>query len=409
MCDCNNSNNHHHDPSPKIRHSININPKTVAPKVTGCTTPPKVSGCTNPCSSIGPSPDKDKCFNPFKHKHDNKLFTKVIRKDLVSDDTDIIPAKFNDANLINAWGLFITDKIWVSSNVNGTVNLYDLDGKPNPVIPLVDPTNIELTDSPSGLVQNKSDIFVHEENKKYYDILWFAATEGGRVYAYIPNLAKAIVVFDNNATGAIYKGIEQYNGLLYLTNFVTGYVDVIDKHYKLIKSFTDERLPLVPIGASGWAPFNIKKINGHLFVTFAAQDQEKVNDLAGPGNGFVDIFDYNGKFIKRIISAGYLNSPWALLEFSNFHESPGQILLVGNHGDGKINIYDLCGNFVRQLKECNGHTLNINGLWGLAANNRFCCRYEDRIIFSAGPEDENHGLLGSLNKRCHCDCVISHE
>jgi hypothetical protein len=39
-----------------------------------------------------------------------------------------------------------------------------------------------------------------------------------------------------------------------------------------------------------WAPFNVQQINGQLYVTFALQDAAKHDDVAGMGNGFVDVF-----------------------------------------------------------------------------------------------------------------------
>ena len=60
--------------------------------------------------------------------------------------------------------------------------------------------------------------------------------------------------------------------------------------------FTDPNLP------DGFAPFGIQNINGDLFVTYALQNEEKHDDVAGPGNGFVDIFDTNGHFLRRFAS-----------------------------------------------------------------------------------------------------------
>jgi hypothetical protein len=71
------------------------------------------------------------------------------------------------------------------------------------------------------------------------------------------------------------------------------------------------RTPSVPAGAVGWAPFNVYNDgNGHLFVSYAAQNAAKHDDVAGSGNGFVDEFDTNGTFIKRVATGGVLDSPW---------------------------------------------------------------------------------------------------
>jgi len=75
-------------------------------------------------------------------------------------------------------------------------------------------------------------------------------------------------------------------------------------------------------------------------VTYAKQDAAKHDDVPGPGNGFVDVFDLDGNLIKRLISNGALNSPWGLaLAPSNFGDLSNS-LLVGNFGDGVINAFN---------------------------------------------------------------------
>jgi uncharacterized protein (TIGR03118 family) len=63
--------------------------------------------------------------------------------------------------------------------------------------------------------------------------------------------------------------------------------------------------PQIP---AGFAPFGIQNINGDLFVTYAKQNAQKHDDVAGPGNGFVDVFDTDGHLLGRFASRGPLNS-----------------------------------------------------------------------------------------------------
>ena len=53
-------------------------------------------------------------------------------------------------------------------------------------------------------------------------------------------------------------------------------------------------------------------MGGLLYVTYALQDAQKHDDVAGPGHGFVDVFDTNGNLIQRLVSMGALNSPWGM-------------------------------------------------------------------------------------------------
>ena len=50
---------------------------------------------------------------------------------------------------------------------------------------------------------------------------------------------------------------------------------------------------------AGFAPFGIQNVNGLLYVTYALQAADKYNDVAGPGNGYVDVFDTSGNLLQR--------------------------------------------------------------------------------------------------------------
>src|SRR5207248_9616844 len=106
-------------------------------------------------------------------------------------------------------------------------------------------------------------------------------------------------------------------------------------NFNWVKNFTDSDLP------AGYAPFGIRNINGKLYVTFALQDEDKEDDVAGSGHGFLDVFDLDGNRIKRLISHGELNSPWDLaLAPQGFGKFSGD-LLVGNFGNGHINAFNI--------------------------------------------------------------------
>src|SRR5713226_4808674 len=47
-------------------------------------------------------------------------------------------------------------------------------------------------------------------------------------------------------------------------------------------------------------------------VTYAKQDADRHDDVAGQGHGFVDLFDAHGTFLVRVATHGQLNSPWGL-------------------------------------------------------------------------------------------------
>src|SRR5438477_131841 len=113
----------------------------------------------------------------------------------------------------------------------------------------------------------------------------------------------AILKVDNSASDAVYKGLaigsNASGNFLYAANFHAGTIDVFDKNFapaSLAGSFSDPNIP------DGFAPFNIQNLDGQLYVTYAKQDADKRDDVAGKGNGFVTVFDTEGNFIRRIAS-----------------------------------------------------------------------------------------------------------
>jgi uncharacterized protein (TIGR03118 family) len=153
--------------------------------------------------------------------------------------------------------------------------------------------------------------------------------------------------------------------------------------------FTDPKIP------TGFAPFGIQNINGSLFVTYAKQNAAKHDDVAGPGNGFVDIFDTDGHLLQRFARRGPLNSPWGVARASfAFGRFSGDILL-GNFGNGKINAFDSDGNFLGTLRDMNGKQLSIDGLWTITLGGGRTSS-SSTLYFTAGPNDETNGLFGTI-------------
>jgi len=147
---------------------------------------------------------------------------------------------------------------------------------------------------------------------------------------------------------------------------------------------------------SGYGPFGIAEIKGMLYVTFAKQDATLHDDVAGPGHGFVDIFTNTGALVRRLVSRGALNSPWGLALAPRGFGMFGGDLLVGNFGNGIINVYNPTnGAALGKLRRHNGVPIDIDGLWGLMFGNGNAAKTNE-LIFSAGPNEESHGLLGKI-------------
>jgi uncharacterized protein (TIGR03118 family) len=190
----------------------------------------------------------------------------------------------------------------------------------------------------------------------------------------------------------VYKGIAMASrgsrNFLYLTNFKHNRIDVFNSVWKFEKSFTD---PTVP---ANFAPFGIHTIGGKLYVTFAKQlGPDNEDDQAGVGNGYVDVFNPDGTLVRRFISKGSLNSPWAVVQAPAGFGSVSGAILVGNFGDGFIGVYDQgTGAFLGLLKG-KEKAISIDGLWDLTFG---VGAASTTLYFSAGPDHEAHGLLGTL-------------
>jgi len=339
------------------------------------------------------------------------------QSNLVSDDQPgHLNASIQDPNLINPWGVAFspTGPFWVNNNHTGTATIYDVDPKTNaitaaPLIVTIAPPQAVpdvTTASPTGIVFNSDQNGFMLDGKPATFIM---DTEDGTISAWNGGTSTTLEV-DNSANaalgdpnvppdegiGAVYKGLAigtQKNGttLLYATNFRHGTIDVFNDQWQQVNSLTDGNLP------AGYAPFNAQVLDGHLFVTYALQDTFKHDDVAGPGNGFVDEFSLSGKLIARVASNGPLDSPWGMaIAPGDFGKFAGD-LLVGNFGDGTINAFDLKNDkFVGTLDGVDGKPISIGDLWTLTPGNGGMAGSKGEIFFTAGVQNESFGLFGAI-------------
>lgn len=227
------------------------------------------------------------------------------------------------------------------------------------------------------------------------------ATETGLILGYNAeaNPTTAILGVDRTTAGSIYKGlaiaVTSDEPFIYAADFFNALIDVFDSEFNYVTSFTDTTVP------AGYAPHNIRNIDGKLYVAFALQNETDSEPVPGLGNGFVDVFSPQGTLIQRLVSNGNLNAPWGLEiapdNFGKFSEA----LLVGNFGDGIINAYNPSnGNFLGQLTDKNGAPIIISGLWALS----FSPEDDDddkraNLFFTSGPGGQTHGLVGRIHPR----------
>jgi uncharacterized protein (TIGR03118 family) len=225
-------------------------------------------------------------------------------------------------------------------------------------------------------------------------------SEDGTISGWRNALGTTAEILQSANTSNVYKGttLDTTGGHSYLlsANFRAGTIDVLKGDTAapdLAGKFLDPNTP------AGYAPFNIQTLGNSIYVTYALQDAAKHDDVAGAGHGFVSAFDLQGSLLGRIGSMGTLNSPWGLaLAPSSFQSFAGD-LLVGNFGDGKINVFNpnpATPGFLGQLNGLGGTPIVIDGLWGLMPGNDGNGGSSQKIYFSAGPNGEANGLFGVL-------------
>lgn len=329
---------------------------------------------------------------------------------LVSDLPGI--AQFQDANLVNPWGLSrsATSPWWASDNGMGVSTLYRGDGSIVPLVVTIPvPPGGTPPAAPTGTVFNNFAAtmptdFVVSANGVSGPSRFLFATEEGTISGWNPAVdpTHAILAVDRSGQEAIYKGLTQAQvgsqPYLYATNFHAGAVEMFDVNFQLTGSFTDPELAAeCPFPGQCYAPFGIQNIGNQLYVTFALQDANHKDDVKGPARGFVDVFDTSGQLLRRFASHGHLNAPWGLaLAPSDFGAFSGD-LLVGNFGDGRISAYDaVTGVFRGQLSDRRGHRIAIDGLWAISFGNDAAAGAHNELFFTAGLNDEANGLFGKI-------------
>jgi uncharacterized protein (TIGR03118 family) len=322
---------------------------------------------------------------------------------LVTDGTD--------PDLINPWGLVssATSPWWVADNGTAKSTLYMGEGQKvllgNGTIPAVN-----VPGAPTGIVFNgDAAAFQLTTGGKSGRAVFIFASEDGTISGWnnSGDASQAVVAY-TSPTGAIYKGLAiaatTAGPRLYATNFKGAVVEVFDGAFALQPSggFADPTIP------AGFAPFGIQTIGDVVYVTYAKQDEDAEDEVAGKGLGYVNAFDTAGNLIARIASRGQLNAPWGIAWAPDEFGAKGH-LLIGNFGNGRILQFDPDkhrhhgeAQFKGFLELTNGEPVQIEGLWALQFGHGNANSGDaDELYFTAGPNDEEGGLFGYLEPADH--------
>jgi uncharacterized protein (TIGR03118 family) len=319
-----------------------------------------------------------------------------VQENLVSDQPG--HAQMTDPQLVNAWGLSRgpNTPVWVSDNGADVTTLYNGAVPGSPESPVAKVLTVTIPGgAPTGQVFNDTTAFLMPGTTTPARFIFIG--EDGDLSAWAGGPAATLV---GSTDGAVYKGLALVHGpsgpMLLAADFHDNRIDVFDGSFAPVPAaglFTDPTLP------AGYAPFNVAEINGRVFVTYAKQDADAEDDVAGPAHGFVDVYSTSGAWLQRFATHGVLNSPWGMtIAPADFGQFSGD-LLIGNFGDGRIHAFDPnTGEVLGILRSTAGRPLAIDGLWGLMVGDAVAGG-PNSVWFSAGPDDEAHGLLGVLRAR----------
>jgi len=304
-----------------------------------------------------------------------------------------------DADLTNPWGLVSspTGPWWVADNGTGLSTIYDGNGVKQGLVVTIPSWDGSGTGTPSGIAYNGTNDFQITPGNP---ATFLFVTEDGTVQGWNHNVnANTSVIEVNNFFTAVYKGMALASAgganYIYAANFHAGTIDVFDTRFTShsfgANAFLDPTIP------TGFAPFNIQLIGGNLIVTYAKQDAEKHDDVAGPGNGYVDVYDTQGTLIRRLPHLIYMNSPWAIVRAPSNFGAFSNDLLIGNFGSGSIMAFDAStGNFIGLMFDESLLPMRIDGLWALEFGNGQGSGPANTLYYTAGTFDEAYGEFGSI-------------
>jgi uncharacterized protein (TIGR03118 family) len=330
-----------------------------------------------------------------------------------------VPAAVTDPGFVDPWGISGPTDFWIDTAVTGYSYVNYASGNIlfKTSIPAVSGTG---PGQPTGTVFNSTSGFLLSNASKASFL--FASLDGS-IWGWNGKLGTtgsiSLKAIDNSAAKAVYTAIaldpSAGGTVLLAANFGAGAkVEAYDQTFKpttLAGSFTDPNVP------AGYAPYAIHVISNQVYVTYMLRSTTSYSETLGTNTGFISVFDVNGNFLKRAITGGNLNAPWGMALAPAGFGIFGGDLLVGNLGDGLINVYDPnTYAYLGQVTDTTGAPIlskypgagalsSYVGLWEIVFGNGVVngtpsttnAGDPNTLYFAAGLDAETHGVFGSIS------------
>jgi uncharacterized protein (TIGR03118 family) len=218
----------------------------------------------------------------------------------------------------------------------------------------------------------------------------------------------AVATLRADTAGVLYTALTlASNGrgdFLYAADFRSNRIEVFDAGFTQQTAsgtkfaFSDPHLP------AGYAPFGMLALadtragTTQIYVTYARQLPGHDVPAIGAGLGLVNVFDVNGRLLRRLVSpGGTLNAPSGMARAPADFGALGHSFLIANSGDGRINAYDAAsGTFLGTVSDSDGRPIAITGLRAIAFGNDSHDQPHNALFFTAGT-DEADGIYGRID------------
>jgi uncharacterized protein (TIGR03118 family) len=336
---------------------------------------------------------------------------------LVSNKTGVVATTTTiDANLSNPWALVTAPGLpfWIADNNSNAASLYSGTGQiqtgavtgSNATAITIPASAAGVPANPTGQIYNGTGGFLIATSKGEETALFIFDGEGGTIAAWAQDSgATAVTAYDdgvdNGTEHAVYKGLAlgAVSGaqFLYATDLHNNKIDVFDTNFTkpatMQGKFVDPAIP------ANYAPFGITALNNQLYVTYATRDPALHDEVTGAGMGYVDVYDFSGNLVGRFASAGALNAPWGIAQAPAGSGPFAGDLLVGNFGDGTINIFSPNGTSLATSQgplTVNGAIFAVPGLWSLVFGDGDTDKPVTTLFYTAGFADQTDGVFGSI-------------